>query len=237
MVAAPSPTLNAATPYRDPHRHLDSVLAPLERRTLRWLAERMPRSVHSDHLTALALCAMAGAGLCYWWAATNPLGLVAASVCLAINWFGDSLDGTLARVRACPRPRYGYYVDHVVDEIGAVFLLGGLAVSGYMSPWVAAAVLIAYFMLCIEVYLAAHVLDTFRMTFFKMGPTELRVVLAIGNMVALVRPVVSPLGEPMLLFDAGGVAAAAGLALTWIVSAVTSTRRLYRLEPLPDRRP
>jgi phosphatidylglycerophosphate synthase len=221
----------ATAPYRDPARHLDSVLSRLERRTLLWLAGRLPRFVHSDHLTALALLAMAGVGLSYWWAATNPLGLAAASVCLAINWFGDSLDGTLARVRNCQRPRYGYYVDHVIDEFGIAFLFGGLALSGYMTPWVAALVLIAYFMLCIEVYLATHVLDVFRMTFFRMGPTELRILLAVGNTVAIVRPAVSPFGEPMLLFDLGGIVGAAGLALTLFYSAVVNARRLYRLEP------
>jgi phosphatidylglycerophosphate synthase len=238
MIPVSAPTASAApAPYRDPTRHLDSVLATLERRTLLWLAGRMPRFVHSDHLTALALVAMAGVGLSYWWAATNPLGLVAASVCLAINWFGDSLDGTLARVRGCPRPRYGYYVDHVIDELGIAFLFGGLALSGYMTPWVAAAVLVAYFMLCIEVYLATHVLDTFRMTFFKMGPTELRILLAIGNTVALVRPMVSPFGEPVLLFDIGGIVGAAGLALTLVFSAIGNTRTLYRLEPRAAGRP
>jgi hypothetical protein len=86
-------------------------------------------------------------------------------------------------------------------------------------------------MLCIEVYLAAHVLDTFRMTFFKMGPTELRILLAAGNTVALVRPVVAPFGEPILLFDLGGIVGAVGLACTLVYSAISNTRRLYALEP------
>jgi len=227
----------APEPYRDPARHLDGVLSTLERRTLVWLAERMPRWVHSDHLTALALAAMFGAGLSYWWAASNPLGLAAATVLLAVNWFGDSLDGTLARVRRCQRPRYGFYVDHVIDAFGAAFLFGGLGLSGYMSPWIAAALLIAYFMLTIEVYLATHVLGTFRMSYFKMGPTELRILLALGNVAAAFRPVVQPFGEPMLLFDAGGAIGAIGLLLTLLYSAARHTRILYRLEPLVSPRP
>jgi len=218
--------------YQDPTRHLTSVLAPLEKRTLVWLAERMPRRINSDHLTILALVAMLGAGLSYWWASANPLGLVAATVCLALNWFGDSLDGTLARVRQCQRPRYGFYVDHVIDEFGIALLIGGMSLSGYMSPWVAAVLLISYFMLCVEVFLATHVLGTFRMSFFKVGPTELRILLAIGNAVALSKPTAHLFGQEFLLFDVGGVIGAIGLAFTLVLSAVSNTRKLYQLEPI-----
>jgi phosphatidylglycerophosphate synthase len=219
--------------YQDPTRQLTSVLAPLEKRTLVWLAERMPRRINSDHLTILALAAMLGAGLSYWWASVNALGLVLATVCLAANWFGDSLDGTLARVRRCQRPRYGFYVDHVIDTFGIALLIGGMSLSGYMTPWVAAVLLIAYFMLSAEVFLATHVLGTFRMSFFKVGPTELRILLAIGNAVAMFKPTSHLWGHEFLLFDAGGVVGAIGLACTVVVSAISNTRRLYRLEPLP----
>jgi phosphatidylglycerophosphate synthase len=210
-----------------------SVLASAEKRALIWLAARMPRRVNSDHLTGLALAAMAGAGLSYWLASVTPIGLVLVIVFLAINWFGDSLDGTLARVRDCQRPRYGFYVDHVVDEIGIAFLLGGLALSGYMSPAVAIAVLVAYLMLLVEVFLAMHALGTFRMSFFKLGPTELRILLAIGNLVVIFRPTTTLFGRDVLVFDVGGVVAAGALVLTLIVSAVSNARTLYRAEPLP----
>ena len=219
--------------YQDPTRQLTSVLAPLEKRTLVWLAERMPRGVNSDHLTLLALAAMLGGGLSYWWASVSPLGLVAATVCLAVNWFGDSLDGTLARVRQCQRPRYGFYVDHVIDTFGIAFLIGGMSLSGYMSPGVAAVLLIAYFMLSAEVFLATHVRGTFRMSFLKVGPTELRILLAVGNAVAMVKPTSHLAGHEFLLFDVGGVIGAVGLAFTLIFSAISNARRLYRLEPLP----
>jgi phosphatidylglycerophosphate synthase len=222
-----------SVPFTTSTRLLTSVLAPLEKRVLIWLACRLPAWVNSDHLTVLALAAMLGAGLSYWLASTTPVGLVLVCVCLAVNWFGDSLDGTLARVRNRQRPRYGFYVDHVVDEFGVAFLLGGLALSGYMSPAVALLLLLAYFMLCIEVYLATHVLGTFRMSFFKVGPTELRIILAIGNLTAIVHPTASLLGREWLLFDVGGVVGATGLFLTLIGSAIANTRRLYRIEPLP----
>ena len=175
-------------PFKDATRILSSVLASAERRVLRYLALRMPRAVNSDHLTALALVAMAGAGVSYWISSVTPVGLWLATVFLALNWFGDSLDGTLARVRQHQRPRYGYYVDHVVDAAGAMFLFGGLALSGYMHPLVAMGLLVAYFVLSIEMYLAAHVLGEFRITYFQMGPTELRILLAIGSLWLMVKP-------------------------------------------------
>src|SRR6185369_4737790 len=115
--------------FREAGRSLTSILAPLEKRTLLWLAARLPLWVNSDHLTALALAAMLLAGLSYWLARVSAAGLLLVVVCLAVNWFGDSLDGTLARVRQHQRPRYGFYVDHVVDAAGAACLLGGLGLS------------------------------------------------------------------------------------------------------------
>jgi archaetidylinositol phosphate synthase len=221
--------------FRDATRVLVSVLAPAERRTLRFLAARMPAGVNSDHLTGLALAAMLGAGLSFWLATVTPIGLVLVVVCLAVNWFGDSLDGTLARYRNHQRPRYGYYVDHVVDAFGALFLLGGLAISGYMSPLVAMGLLLAYFMMSIEVYLAAHVLGEFKITYFKMGPTELRILLAIGCLWLLVKPNVTLFGDVYRLFDVGGVIAIAGLTITMIVTAISHTRTLYRAEPIPRK--
>lgn len=226
---------SAAGQFRDATRVLESVLAPAERRTLLFLAARVPAPVNSDHLTMLALLAMLGAGLSFWWGSVHPFGLIAVVVCLALNWLGDSLDGTLARFRGHQRPRYGYYVDHVVDAFGALFLLGGLAISGFMSPLVALGLLIAYLMLAIEVYLAAHVLSEFKITYFQMGPTELRIVLAIGTLWLLVRPDVTLFGHLFRLFDVGGAVAIAGLSVTLIATVIGHVRQLYRAEPIPGR--
>ena len=225
-----------APPFREATRVLTSVLAPLEKRTLVWLATRMPRRVNSDHLTLLALVAMVGAGFSYWLASVSPLGLLLVVVCLAVNWFGDSLDGTLARVRGHQRPRYGFYVDHVVDLAGTAALLGGLALSGYMQPIVALGLLAAYFMVTAETFLATHSVGTFTMSFCKIGPTELRILLAIGSLVLLVHPRAQLFGHDFLLFDVGGVVGSVGLLSTLAVSAVTNTRALYRAEPLPGSR-
>jgi archaetidylinositol phosphate synthase len=224
------PALADVRPYAPAVRIQDSLLTRIERRTLIWLAHRMPRRVNSDHLTILALVAMAGAGLSFWLARTSPIGLVLVVVCLALNWFGDSLDGTLARVRDCQRPRYGYYVDHVVDVVGTLFLFAGLGASGYMSPPVAAVLLIAYYLLSLEVYLATHSLGTFQMSFFKMGPTELRILLAIGAIALFWNPMPVVAGHAMKLFDLGGIIGVAGLAVTFVVSAVRNGRTLYKAE-------
>src|SRR5678816_1390804 len=136
--------------FREAPRVLTSALAGVEKRTLVWIAERLPRWLNSDHLTGLALAAMACCGLSYWLARVAPIGLLLVVVGLAVNWFGDSLDGTVARVRGQQRPRYGFYVDHVIDCFGATFLFGGMALSGYMNSWIAIGILIAYILLCAE---------------------------------------------------------------------------------------
>jgi phosphatidylglycerophosphate synthase len=226
---------HAAAEAASPTRIQESLLSHVERRVLIWVAHRMPRRIHSDHLTLLALVAMVGAGASYWLASVSPLGLALVIVFLALNWFGDSLDGTLARVRQQQRPRFGYYVDHVVDALGILALFGGLALSGYMQPAIAAALLIAYLLVCLEVYLAAHSVGRFEMTFFGMGPTELRLVLASGNVALFINPGAAVLGGALSLFDVGGIAGAAGLFLTFLYSAARNTRRLYIEEPMPGR--
>ena len=233
--ATATTTTSDGKSFKSATRLQGSFLTAIEKRTLRWLAERIPASVNSDDLTILALVAMGGVGLSYWLAASDPIGLLLAILFLAINWFGDSLDGTLARVRDTQRPRYGYYVDHIVDVIGTFFLFGGLALSGYMSPGVAALLLIAYFMVCLEVYLATVSLGTFKMDFMRIGPTELRILLAIGNIVLLFHPMATVFGHTFKLFDVGGVIGTAGMFSVLIISTIRNTRTLYRAEPMPRR--
>jgi phosphatidylglycerophosphate synthase len=200
------------------------------------MAARLPLQVTSDHLTLLALLAMAMTGLSYWMSRDNPIALLFVNGWLVVNWFGDSLDGTLARVRGHERPRYGFYVDHIVDVFGALLLIGGLGLSGYMSPIVAMGVLIAYFLLSIDVYLATYCLGQFRLSYWKFGPTELRILLCVGNVVLLFHPHAVIFGRQYLLFDVGGVVAAILLVTTTVVSAVKNTATLYKAEPLPDER-
>jgi phosphatidylglycerophosphate synthase len=180
---------------------------------------------------------MACAGAAYWWAATNRTGLLLVIVCLAINWLGDSLDGTLARFRDHSRPRYGFYVDHIVDAFSALFLLGGLALSGYMAPAIALGLLVAYLMLSVEVYLASYTLGDFKISYFKMGPTELRILLSIGNLALLWRSTVHLFGRAHRLFDVAGTIGISGMLLVMVISAIQHTAQLYRLEPVPVGKP
>src|SRR5215467_11583448 len=211
-------------------RQQESLLAPIEKKVLTSFARRMPKWVNSDHLTLLGFWGMVMAGGCYYSAKWNPLFLFGAVLFLGVNWFGDSLDGTLARFRNQQRPRYGFYVDHIIDSFGAVFLIGGLGLSGYMTGTVAFVLIIAYFLLAIEVYLAAHTLGVFRLSFGFWGPTELRILLAVGTLVLLKKPVVEIGTTKYLLCDVGGVIAIAFLALLVVYSTVQNTIQLYRLE-------
>lgn len=208
-----------------------SPLAAFERRALIHMARRLPGWVSPDHLSGLGLAAMAGAGLSFWAAQYWMIGLAGVVLSLALNWFGDSLDGTLARVRKQERPRFGFYVDHVIDLAGATMLFCGLGASGFMSPLVALGVLSAYLLVSAEVYLATHVRGVFKMTFLGVGPTELRILLAVGVVALAWRPMVSPFGfGPFRLFDVGGVVAIGGMGIAFVVSSIHNTRALFVAE-------
>src|ERR1700733_1129876 len=211
----------------------DSWSAAPEKRALVWMAARTPSSISPDHLTVLGLAAQIGAGADYALASWNRYWLLGVIACLALNWLGDSLDGTLARVRQCQRPRYGFYVDHMVNSIGALALMGGLALSGYMHPWIAIGLLMAFLMLSIQSYLATHALGEFRISFWRFGPTELRILLAVGNLALFWKPVVHLLGQSYRLFDVGGAIGMAGMASMLIIFALQNTLRLYRKESIP----
>jgi phosphatidylglycerophosphate synthase len=215
-----------------PERRVNRALtAEVERRALIWMAERAPRWVTSDGLTLLGLAAQIGAGACYalsrlgrWWLAVGIL-------CIALNWLGDSMDGTLARVRRQQRPKYGFYVDHIVDVLGAVALMGGLAVSGLAHPATAAAMLVAFLVLSSESYLAAHTLGAFEMSKGMFGPTEIRLLLIAGNLELMRTPWASVFGHRVLLFDLGGWIAVAGMSAMAIWVTARHTAELYRREP------
>jgi archaetidylinositol phosphate synthase len=210
----------------------ESILAAREKKALIWLAERMPPWVNSDHLTALGFVSLAAVGISYWYARHAKLGLGLAVLFFVLNWFGDSLDGTLARVRNRQRPRYGFYLDHVLDAFGSVFIFAGLALSGYMSERIAAGLLVAYLLLSIEVYLTTHTIGKFHLSFAAFSPTELRLLLIAGNVALLFKPLVLLAGKEYLLFDIGGAIGIAGLATAAVWSAVKHGMFLYRAERL-----
>ncbi len=226
--------MRRSRPEPDMLRVQQSWLADAERRALLWLAARTPQRVNPDHLTALGLVAQIGAGVFYALAFWNRLALLGVIACLGLNWLGDSLDGTLARVRQRLRPRYGFYVDHMVDSFGAVALMGGLALSGYMHPSIAIGLLIAFLMLSIQSYLATHALGEFRLSFWRFGPTELRILLAVGNLALFRWPKAHLFGEEYRLFDVGGVIGLIGMSLMLIAFTVQNTVRLYREERIAE---
>ena len=226
-----------APPQHATHvREHGSVLADAEKRLLVYMAQRLPRRVNADHLTALGALGTLAAGAAFAAAPWDRRALLLVPVMLALNWFGDSLDGTVARVRGHQRPRYGYYLDHAVDLVNATALFAGMAFSGLMDPRLGLALLVGYVTLCAESFLATHAVGVFRISFSGVGPTELRILLSIGALVAITRPVVSPFGlGPVALFDLGGAISVAGMAIAFVVSTWRNAGVLYRAEPLPPR--
>lgn len=216
--------------FREARRELSGLTSRAEGRLLQWLAARTPPAIHSDHLTLLGLAGMALCGASYALSGGRPWLLLLVNVGLALNWLGDSLDGTLAHYRDRQRPRFGFYVDHLVDAIGALFVLVGLGLSGRMSPLVAATVLVAYYLLAIETYLATYAIGTFRISWGPFGGTELRIVLAAVNVAALARPAVTVAGRSLPLFDLIGLPAAATLVLLAVTAGIRGTRALLRQE-------
>jgi archaetidylinositol phosphate synthase len=209
-----------------------SVLADAEKRLLIRIARVLPPWIHSDHLSALALVSMCGvgAGFAAMRSAPNACWLVVLGLCA--NWFGDSLDGTVARVRGHERPRFGYYVDHVIDMVGITTVFAGLAVSGLIAPVLALGVLVAYLLVAGESFLGTHATGVFRMSRWGIGPTELRIIFGTGALFAAQRAWISvPMLGPQRLFDVGGIVAIAGLSAAFLWSALQQTLELYRAEP------
>ena len=211
-------------------REHESILADSEKRLLIAIAGRLPGWVSSDALSALSLVAMAGAGLsfaAFRWTSWAAAGVI---VSLFANWFGDSLDGTVARVRHLERPRFGFYADHALDMAGATLLLSGLACSTVMNPVIAFALLAAFLLTAGETFLAAHAVGVFRLSFLAIGPTELRIAVAGGAMRAAVSPVVRIAGHEWMLFDVAGVTGAVGLTLAFATALVRNAATLYAAE-------
>src|SRR6266571_9532062 len=220
-----------ATEFRQATRLQESALATYEKRLLVWMAVHAPARINSDHLTALGFGAQFMTGVSYALSRSNKLWLISAIGFLALNWLGDSLDGTLARVRQKQRPRYGFYLDHMLDSIGSVALMGGLAISGYMSPLIATGLLVLFLLLSIQSYLATYTLGEFRMSFWSFGPTELRLLLVAGNL-ALFR-VQTVFHGHFKLFDFGGAIGIIAMTAMLLFHVGQNIVRLYNEERLP----
>jgi archaetidylinositol phosphate synthase len=223
--------MTSTAAFKDAKRQLSGLVSPFERRALLWLVARVPSRINSDHLTILGLIALIAAGLFYWLAgAHDRLWLHGVNAMLFLNWLGDSLDGNLARFRRKSRPRYGFYVDHIVDAFGTLALFGGMAMSGFISERVAFGLLALYYLLMINSNLSAYTLGRFQVSYGLFGPTELRIVLAIGNLFLLTRTTSTILGQHYLMYDVGGCVAMVGMTVTLVIAVLRNTVELYGQE-------
>jgi phosphatidylglycerophosphate synthase len=218
--------------FRNATRIQEAITARVERKVLAWFVERTPHSISPDHLTALGFAAQIMAGAAYALSRWNRYFLILATFFIAVNWLGDSLDGTLARYRNRLRPRYGFYVDHMTDTFGGVFLMSGLALSGFLHWQIAIGMLVAFLVLSVESYLATYTIGKFRMSYALFGPTEIRILLMIGNVALIFRPYAPLAGHKFLLFDVGGVVAIVGMLAMAIVATAIHTAQLYQEERL-----
>jgi phosphatidylglycerophosphate synthase len=229
----PTDTLTRQSTFQSATRINRSLTASLETRALTWLAHHAPPWLTSDQLTLLGFSAQLAAGASYALARTHRLALVAVILCLILNWLGDSLDGTLARVRHQQRPRFGFYVDHLSDVLGSIAMMSGLACSGFVHSAVAIAMLIAFLLLSAESFLATHTLHRFELSQGIFGPTEIRLLLIAGNLALLRSPWSHLFGHKLLLFDLAGCIATVCMFATAFITAARHTAQLYREEPLP----
>jgi phosphatidylglycerophosphate synthase len=218
-----------AAPERRIHH---SLTASAEKRALEFLARHSPSWLTSDQLTALGLFGQLAAGLTYALSRRHRDWLLLCCVMLAINWLGDSLDGTLARVRLRQRPRYGFYLDHVCDLFGSIALMAGIALSGLAHGWVCAALLAGFLLLAGESFLATHTVGHFQLSQGPFGPTELRLLMIAGNITAWVHPRVMVFGHRVLLYDLGGIIGCLFMFAAAILTASRHATQLARLDPL-----
>lgn len=222
----------------EPKRRATFVLSDAEKRLLQWLAPRLPARLLPDHFTLIGIGGSCLVTFAYLMSNQGPGWLWLASLGFAINWFGDSLDGTVARVRRIQRPRYGFYLDHLVDAFSTLAIGLGLGLSPYMLLSVGLAVVVAYLVLSINVYLESQVLNDFRFGYGVMGPTETRLVLvALNTLAATIGPLpFAAFGVGATVFDLGGVAVVAVMIAMLMRRVARNLRHLGRLEPPNTRR-
>jgi phosphatidylglycerophosphate synthase len=220
------------------HRRLYGfALARFEAWALPRLAAALPERVMPDHLTGLGLLASTGIAVAYMLTNRDPAWLWAASALLVVQWYGDSLDGTLARYRRIERPRYGFYLDHLTDAYSTLAIGIGLGFSPYMLLSVGLAISIAYLLLSVNVYLETHVFGEFKLGHGIVGPTEARVLLiALNTGAAVLGPMRFYVEEvPFTPYDVLGLLGVAGMVVLLLTRASGNLKSLAVLEP-PGRK-
>lgn len=217
----------------------DIFFGRFERWALPRIAKRLPRWMTPDKLTLIGIFAALGVGVGYWLTRFDLNWIWLSSFMIVLNWYGDSLDGTLARVRNIRRERYGFYVDHQSDAISTLFVLGGLGFSPLMHMPVAMALVIGYFLMMIMVNLITIVRDEFKISFGGLGPTEARAIIIAGNTVvwATGNPQYVIDGRSLALYDIIGIAAAGLLLLIYTFASLKERALLAKLDPTPQPSP
>ncbi len=221
-----------------------SVLNALEKKVLVWLAERQPKWMTSDILTYIGVFGAVVIAVGYILSSWNINFLWLSSLGFIINWYGDSLDGTLARVRKTQRPIYGYYIDHTIDAINEVMIFVGIGLSGLMHLKIALLALVLYLLMTINVSINAHLKKEFKLTYAKMGPTEFRIIMiAVNTLFALIRPLrefshsFTLCGHELTFsaLDYIGVAIIIILALMHLITVNNDIKGYAAIDPMPKR--
>jgi len=207
-------------------RELTFVFADFERRLLERLARRVPPGLRANHFTALGMVGAAGAGVAYALTRSNPAWFWVASVMLAVHWLGDSLDGTLARVRGAERPKYGFYLDHVMGALSVVCVGLGIGFSGYVSLSLALGAVVGYLALAVNVYLESSVFGIAKIEYGRIGPTEARLALIVLNTIVALgaRP-------PVRVVNWAFATALAAMVVVFVWRLARNLARLARQEP------
>jgi phosphatidylglycerophosphate synthase len=235
MTATDRRSTNGVHATREP----SFLLARPEKRALQAIARRLPRWILPDDLTLLGIAAAIGICIAYGLSNGSDAWLWVASGLLVVHWLGDSLDGTLARVRRIQRPRYGYYLDHLVDAIATAAIAIGLGLSPHMLLSVGMLLGVAYLVLSVNVYLESQALGRFSIGYGLIGPTEVRVLLiALNTALALGLDLrMTVLGTGVTALDLAGTALAAGMLVLLAVRARRNLRELAVDEPAAPRGP
>lgn len=231
-------------PVKQSERIQTSILNAAEKKALVWMGQRMPRWISSDMMTALGMIGAVVIAVGYFLSGRNINYLWLASFGFVLNWFGDSLDGTIARVRNQQRPKYGFFIDHTVDVVNEALMFVGMGLSPLMRFDIALMILSAYLMLSVYVYISAHLKGEFRLTYAKMGPTELRIIAIIMNTLFIF---IKPLRELSVTFrflqrdvamgvlDIAGVIVVVALLAAYFISILHDANQYAQEEPLPGK--
>jgi phosphatidylglycerophosphate synthase len=234
----PNATITTASPSPDAKRIIDTLTGPFERRYLPVFARALPGWVTPDILTITGIIASVLMGFLYWLSGEFPHWLWGINALLLVHWYADSLDGTLARVRQIERPMYGFFFDHAADSFTALAICLGLGLSAHMDLRIAFGLLTSYFLMMIVILLRTHALREFKISFGRLGPTELRLLLIGANTALWVQAIWfssdrlwTVFEVPIRLMDLIGIASGIGLTVTFLGSFFSGMRRLAQLEP------